>query len=229
MSEKHDLIALVDLDGTLADFDKGLREELLPLVNPGEKLPFEDIDLQWRPSIWKGDEAFVYASRYISEGGSLHDLEKISPHWKHRMDLIKTVPGWWRNLRPIAPNFKVVDLFRRKGFDIHVLTKGPWTKPHAWMEKVEWCREHLGDTTGVHITDSPTGKGMVYGKVLMDDYPPYIDSWLKWRPRGLVVMPSQAWNRGAFEDDPRVIEWDGSTDRYNAIESRLQEIVEGSA
>lgn len=33
-----------------------------------------------------------------------------------------------------------------------------------------------------------------YGRVLVDDYPGYIDGWLRWRPRGLVIMPAHYYN-----------------------------------
>tara|TARA_Y100000310_G_C20512920_1_gene729762 strand:+ start:436 stop:588 length:153 start_codon:yes stop_codon:yes gene_type:complete len=38
-------------------------------------------------------------------------------------------------------------------------------------------------------------KGIVYGKVLVDDYPCYIKRWLENRPRGLVIMPAHSYNR----------------------------------
>ena len=35
---------------------------------------------------------------------------------------------------------------------------------------------------------------MVYGKVLYDDYPEYMNQWIKNRPRGLGIMPSHSHN-----------------------------------
>jgi hypothetical protein len=59
-------------------------------------------------------------------------------------------------------------------------------------------------------------KGLVYGKVLFDDWPGYITRWLEWRPRGLVLMLDHSWNQGFQHDNviritseadfPRVIE-----------------------
>jgi 5'-nucleotidase len=57
---------------------------------------------------------------------------------------------------------------------------------------VEWCRRHLGAETPVHITED---KGLVYGKFLYDDFPEYCLSWLRHRPRGLVIMPETSWNK----------------------------------
>ena len=49
---------------------------------------------------------------------------------------------------------------------------------------------------------------MVYGKVLYDDYPDYIERWLKHRPRGLVVMPVNDHNKSF--DHPNVFKWYGT-------------------
>lgn len=47
----------------------------------------------------------------------------------------------------------------------------------------------------------------VHGKILVDDWPPYITRWLEWRPRGLVIMPTQKHN--AEYTHPQVIRYDG--------------------
>ena len=47
----------------------------------------------------------------------------------------------------------------------------------------------LADVTVTH------DKGLVYGKVLFDDYPPYIERWLEHRPRGKVLMLETPYNR----------------------------------
>jgi hypothetical protein len=47
---------------------------------------------------------------------------------------------------------------------------------------------------------------MVYGRVLVDDWIPYGQAWLEWRPRGLLVLPAHAWNAG-FEH-PNAIRFD---------------------
>jgi hypothetical protein len=53
-------------------------------------------------------------------------------------------------------------------------------------------------------------KSMVYGRVLMDDWPGYVVEWLKARPRGLVIMPDRPWNQG-FEH-PRMVRYYGDND-----------------
>lgn len=192
----HDLIALVDLDGTLADYSGALRQSLSRICHPTER-------------------------DFLSRVDNFHKLEEYD-YWKSRMDLIKSQPGWWRDLPRLEENFKIVDLFRELGFKVHVLTKGPWSKSQAWAEKVEWCREHLPDAE-VHITGSPTGKGMVYGKVLFDDFPAYVESWLKWRPRGVAILPHHHIN--SEFNPPNSIRWDGSDSALSDIRKRLEDLT----
>jgi 5'-nucleotidase len=44
--------------------------------------------------------------------------------------------------------------------------------------------------------------------VLVDDWPPYVERWLQWRPRGLVILPAQRWNEGFSH--PNALRYDGS-------------------
>jgi 5'(3')-deoxyribonucleotidase len=110
-----------------------------------------------------------------------------------RKKLIQDQPGWWRNLEPLELGLEIVEALSVLGFRLMVLTKGP-SKRNAgcWTEKVEWCRKHL-PSVPVTITED---KGLVYGKILVDDWPAYVDRWLEWRPRGLVLMPAHPWNEG---------------------------------
>lgn len=161
-------IALIDLDGTVADFDKEMRRQLNVIANPREKSDPETLE-------GLSDDAFMEARRR----------------------LIKSQPGFWRNLPPIQEGLVVVEVLRDLGFQLMVLTKGPHQTTAAWTEKVEWAQKYIPGA-GVCIVDGAegcSGKGLVYGKVLFDDWPNYIEQWLKWRPRGLVIMTDQPWNR----------------------------------
>jgi len=131
-----------------------------------------------------------------------------------RKSLIKKQPGFWRNLPPYPPGMRVYQLLLKLGFRVHILTKGPFNTTSAWTEKVEWCREHVPEAS-VTITED---KGLVYGKVLVDDWPPYVKRWLEWRPRGLVIMPAWPWN--ADFTHPNVIRFDGTN--WEEVESRLE-------
>ena len=59
----------------------------------------------------------------------------------------------------------------------------------------------------------------MYGKVLVDDWPEYISRWLKWRPRGLVIMPASQSNAGFTH--PQVIRYDGSNAEQVTREMQL--------
>jgi hypothetical protein len=173
-----DPIALIDLDGTVADFDGAMRAGLEKLAMPGEDVSPEALD----------------ANRKL-------------PYMRARRRLIKSQQGFWRNLPVLECGMEdVVDTMRRLGFRLVVLTKGPQRTTGAWTEKVEWAQEHIPDAS-VCIVEGREDKGLVYGRVLFDDWPDYIEAWLKWRPRGLVIMTDQLWNRD-FEH-PNVFRFNG--------------------
>ena len=155
------------------------------------------------------------------EGQLRRDLEKLrSPNepeitdlWdegngylKARIDLIKSVPGWWENLPRLDLGFDILTLATAIGFECEILTKGPAsrTKSHVWTEKVRCIQKHLGD---MPINIVGKDKAKQYGRFLMDDYPGYFLGWLKHRPRGLVIMPVNESNKD-FKH-PRVIKYDG--------------------
>lgn len=175
----NDYIAWFDMDGSLFDFDGHMRASLLPLCSPEEQ-------------------------QLVSSAG-LWDLEKQFPHIKARMELIKATPGWWRSMPPLENGFKAFNMAKAVGFDCRILTKGPKMNPVAWMEKVECCQQHLGDKIDIAIVSS---KGEVYGRVLYDDYPPYMSAWLQNRPRGLGIMPVTESNKDFAH--PNLVKFDGT-------------------
>jgi hypothetical protein len=126
------------------------------------------------------------------------------PYLRHRIDALTARPGWWAGLPPLEAGMAVYRMAREMGFDCQVLTKGPKYQPRAWTEKVEWCQRHLGPDVDVHVVSD---KGLVYGVALYDDYPRYVEAWLRNRPRGLVIMPVNARNRDFRH--PNVVPYDG--------------------
>lgn len=116
---------------------------------------------------------------------------EAAPWIQARRDLVKKQPGFWRNLAPIPEGFAVLEMAKRLKFQPMVLTKGPFKTTGAWTEKVDWCRTHIPE---VPVTISED-KGLVYGRVLFDDWPAYALRWLEWRPRGQVIMLEHPWNR----------------------------------
>jgi 5'(3')-deoxyribonucleotidase len=181
MGDPADRVALVDLDGTIADYDSALRAGMRVLQAPNES---------------------VYIGRAET------DVEP--PFLEARRKLVQRQPGFWRSLGRIERGFEIVDELRSLGFLLHVLTKGPTTTPSAWSEKLEWCQQHLPDAV-VTVTGD---KSLVYGRVLIDDFPPYFTKWIAVRPRGLVVCVAHPWNaafaKGGAKAHPHVIRYDGS-------------------
>lgn len=118
--------------------------------------------------------------------------DTMPEHMKARRSLIKKSPGFWENLPRVEAGFEVYGLVKSLGFEKHILTKGPDRSTNAWTEKVHWCQQHVPDAA---ITISQD-KGLVYGRILCDDWPAYVMRWLEWRPRGLVVMLDWPHNQG---------------------------------
>jgi FMN phosphatase YigB (HAD superfamily) len=140
------------------------------------------------------------------------------PHMATRMRLIKQQPGFWSGLAKMKDGFLVLQMARELGYRLMVLSRGPRTNSAAWGEKLEWCRRNLPEDVQVTLTED---KGLVYGRVLVDDWPPYIVRWLEWSRRGLVIMPDRPWNKGYSH--PQVIRFDydsNNNEVYRALTER---------
>jgi hypothetical protein len=156
------------------------------------------------------------------DGQLLLDLKKLHSYWEPeveevfnymhmpsyleaRRQMITKQVGWWSKLNRLRLGWDILDACKIIGFNISILTKGPSSKSHAWSEKIDWCNTHLKDyIDGVTITHN---KGLVYGRVLVDDFPEYILNWLEYRPRGLVIMPVN--KRNISFNHPNVIKYNG--------------------
>lgn len=181
----EDRVALIDLDGTVADFDNEMTARMAKLQAPGEQ-------------------------EYTGGWGE-------APDYIHtRRNLIKSQPGFWRDLPKIKLGFEVVQLLRGLNFNLHVLTKGPKSTPSAWSEKIQWCQEHLPDAL-VTVTQD---KSLVYGRVLVDDFPPYFEKWLLVRPRGIVIAVAHPWN--VHIKHPNVTIYDGSQEAMAKVVDALK-------
>lgn len=113
-------------------------------------------------------------------------------HIRERLRLVRSQPGWWESLDRYAPGFEILAEARTLEFECHILTKGPRSASNSWTEKLLWCRRHVPDLL-VTVTQD---KGLVHGDVLVDDWPPYLERWLKRHPRGLAIVPAHPWNEG---------------------------------
>ena len=167
-------VALVDMDGTLADYDQAMTRDLEKLRSPQEEPYVTGLNKRHPKHIWE------------------------------RMSLIKSRGEWWENLPKLKMGFDILKILKQLDYYISILTQGPKDNPVAWSHKVAWCKKNV-PKLDITITRR---KGLVYGKVLVDDYPPYITQWLQHRPRGLVIMPGHEWNKDFSH--VRVIRYDGT-------------------
>ena len=187
------------MDGSLVNHDAALLEDLNKICHPSEKI----MDL------W-GDE------------------EKLS-YMRNRINLIRSQPGWWFKLKPIQIAVDLFKIAQSMGFTCEVLTKGPKHLPNAWKEKIEWCQQNLSMYVNVHIVSDNTrynkfgGKGRVYGRVLYDDYPEYMDKWLLHRPRGLGIMPVTPYNKNY--EHPNVLKYNGDEKSTAIVKEALKRVL----
>jgi len=112
-------------------------------------------------------------------------------------------------------------MFIETGYKIMILTGGPRKNPHAWSGKKIWMDKNLGEDVDITITRD---KGLVYGKILVDDYPVYIERWLEWRPRGLIIMPVNEENKNFSHKN--VIPYNGSN--LKEVEEAIKFVKERS-
>ena len=110
----------------------------------------------------------------------------------NRIDLIRSKEEWWENLPRFQLGWDILEIAQKLEYRIMILTQGPKKNPLSWSGKKKWIDRNLGQEVDITITRD---KGLVYGKVLVDDFPGYIERWLEWRRRGLVIMPANESNR----------------------------------
>lgn len=164
-------VALIDLDGTLADFHAAMARDMAKLLSPEDRATF-----------------------------AIEEYDGI-PHLKERADLIKHQPGWWLNLEPIAQGFRVLDMLVDLDYKLHICTRASINNPRCWMEKVQWVNRYM--VSYKHKMTITQDKALMRGAVLMDDWPSYVEPWLKASSNGLVILPNRSWNQNL--DHARVL------------------------
>lgn len=133
------------------------------------------------------------------------DLFDLPDYLDRRVELIKRQPGWWRNLPILDTGLKVLRAAQEIGFSCQILTKGPRHNPIAWAEKIECIEQRFPDLDCDIVGKN---KDNTYGRVLCDDYPKFVEGWLKHRPRGLAILPAAKCNED-FQH-PNAIRFDGN-------------------
>jgi 5'-nucleotidase len=136
---------------------------------------------------------------------SSHPQDSSPAYLRARVDLIRSSVEWWANLPKFKLGFDVWKVTQKLGYRHMILTAGPKRTPNAWTGKKLWIDTNIGQNVDITITRD---KGLVYGRILVDDWPAYVKRWLEWRPRGLVIMPAHPHNKGFSH--PQVIRYDGT-------------------
>ncbi len=160
--------------------------------------------------------------RHPSEPIHNGNLRDAPDYIEKRADLIRKSEEWWTNLKRFKLGWDVLEVAKDLEYRIMILTQGPRKNPSAWAGKKKWIDANLGENLDVTMTRD---KGLIYGTVLVDDYPGYIEKWLKWRKRGLVIMPANEGNKDYLHQ--QVIRYDGSNlDKVKeAMEKRIKTLV----
>lgn len=146
------------------------------------------------------------------------DFRDCPTYLQNRIDLISSSEEWWENLPRFKLGWDVFNIANGLGYKVNILTQGVRRNPKAWSGKKKWIDNNLGADLNVNIVRD---KGLVYGKVLVDDFPGYIERWLEWRPRGVVIMPAAKHN--IDYKHPQVTRYDGSNlDEVRAVMERAR-------
>jgi len=132
-------------------------------------------------------------------------IRDAPPYMKKRADMIRASEEWWENLPKLQLGWDILEIAKSLDYRIMILTQGPKKNPSSWSGKKKWIDRNLGEEVDVTITRD---KGLIYGKVLVDDFPDYVKRWLKWRTRGIVIMPTNESNQDFTH--PNVIKYDGT-------------------
>lgn len=133
------------------------------------------------------------------------NLRNAPEHIRRRAELLREQVAWWTSLPRLQLGFDIMGVADELGYRKMILTQGPSRYPNAWIGKKLWVENELGPDTDITITRD---KGLVYGKVLVDDFPDYLEKWLAWRTRGLAIMPASQWN--ANYEHKQVLRYDGT-------------------
>ncbi len=165
------------------------------------------------------DEAMERGLMEISLEPLPEDYHKASAGgvWRARVELVRARSGWWEGLESIRAGMELLEYCAGMGFRVHILTQAPKESPAAWGEKVAWCERHIAPVVPDYtISVTRGGKGIHYGRVLVDDWPGFMNEWLENRPRGLGLMPATKHN--VDFSHPQVIRYDPNPGVWNSRE-----------
>jgi 5'-nucleotidase len=173
-------VVLVDQDGVLADFERGLLASFRARYPAG-------------PAIELADRT-VFRAR-----------EQYGPGWGPKISAIIGSAGFYRGLPVIPGGAAALTQMRQAGHDVFVCTTPDATSPYCAGEKLDWVAEHLGPDwrRRTIITPDKTLIGdQLRPCVLVDDRPdlPGVAS-----PPWTQILFDAPYNRAA--PGPRLADW----------------------
>jgi hypothetical protein len=119
---------------------------------------------------------------------------------------IRSSKEWWANLPKFKLGWDILGLTEELNIKKEILTRSNLKNPNMWIGKVECIVKNFGTQMPLTITSSC--KSRHYGRILVDDFPKYCFSWLKYRSHGLVIMPAHSYNQEVMH--PQIIRYDGT-------------------
>ncbi len=172
---------LVDMDGVLADFERGFLDDWRARFPERAFMPIEERNV------------FYVQKQYTESYGEAYGADT----WA-----IMTTPGYFRRLPPILGGADALNAMRDEGIDVWLCTSPLHEMPTCATEKFEWVVEHLGAWwTGRMII--ARDKTLIRGDILIDDRPALAGVE---EPLWEHVLYDQPYNRAVT--DKRRITWD---------------------
>lgn len=161
------MTVLLDMDGVLADFERGFAEAWMTRHPEHAVVP---------PA-----ERTVFTIR-----------ESYPPHLTELVTGVYCTPGFFRSLRPIEGALRGVRDLLDAGHDVRICTSPLTNYRHCVPEKYEWVEEHLG-ADFVWRLILTKDKTLVRGDVLIDDNPDIVGSMA---PAWVHAVFEQPYNAG---------------------------------
>jgi 5'-nucleotidase len=138
---------LIDLDGTIAHFDREFDRHLKERFSHLPGIPTSDKQLTF--NLWEG--------RTPEEQEAIRD--------------IMNYPGFYRHLEPMEGAVEAISAMEKSGHEVFFVT-APWrTNRTCLQDKADWIADHFGEDKVDQLVFAKK-KFMVSGDILFDDKTP---------------------------------------------------------